>query len=70
MARKIECKVCRKVPDCPQVKDDVWAQIGQPDDLLCLEHAEEALGRHIVPEDLASCPANSYALELAKRNKQ
>jgi hypothetical protein len=67
MMRKIECKICHRPPDCPQLKDDVWALIGKPDELLCLQHAEEKLGRHIAPEDLSECPANTYALALAER---
>lgn len=68
--REIECKVCGRFPDCPQLKNEVWAQIAKPNELLCLVHAEENLGRHIVPDDLGICPANAYALTLAKRNEE
>ncbi len=68
--REIVCKVCSKFPDAPQLRDDVWAKIAKPDDLLCLHHAEEALGRHIEPEDLGVCPANAFALKLAERRQE
>lgn len=67
MMRDIVCQICGKFPDCPQLRDEVWAQIAGPHGLLCLEHAEERLGRHIEPEDLGVCPANRYALTLAER---
>lgn len=69
MARKIVCGICGKFPDCPQLKDEVWLAIAEPDELLCLEHAENRLGRHIAPDDLGECPANSYALKLHERQK-
>lgn len=56
------CSKCARPPDCPQLKDDVWAKISSPDDILCLRHAEEALGREIDVFDLAQCPANTFAL--------
>lgn len=65
--RKIECQECQAVPDCPQLKNEVWYQIAGERDLLCLKHAEARLGREIVPDDLAPCPANTYALTLAER---
>lgn len=67
LERKFECADCGAVPDCPQLKNEVWYRIAGPDDLLCLGHAEARLGRDIVPGDLADCAANSYALKLAER---
>ena len=68
---KFRCKVCqRNAFDCPQLKDEVWLTIAEPHDFLCLEHAEQLLGRHITPDDLAPCPANAYAKALAKRLKK
>lgn len=61
------CEDCGRFPDCPQLTNEVWYQIGGPDTLLCLRHAEMRLEREIEPEDLEDCPANAYTLTLAKR---
>lgn len=65
--RPIVCQKCGGAPDCPQLKDEVWAKIAAPNVLLCTEHAEEALGREITTEDLSTCPANAFSLLLATR---
>lgn len=65
--RTFVCAECGAPPDCPQLNDEVWAQIAGPRDLLCITHAEAKLGREIQPEDLRVCPANAFSLLLAHR---
>lgn len=64
---RYRCSECGEFPDCPQLKDEVWATIAKPNELLCIEHAEDRLRRTIEPEDLQECPANAFTLLLAKR---
>lgn len=58
---------CENFPDCPQLKDLVWADIAGPKCLLCIEHTEFRLGRPITVDDLEDCIANSFTFLLIDR---
>jgi hypothetical protein len=51
-----------KVPIAPMLRDDVWRQIGEHHELLCLscarQRAKYRIGRDITVADLAPVPIN------------
>jgi len=71
MSEPFSCRVCGDLAlDCPQRKDEVWETIAEKTDFLCLDHAEELLGRPINVSDLAPCPANEYAVRLHQQRQE
>ncbi len=60
-------KGCEDFPDCPMLKNEVWADIAGPKDLLCIKHTEFRLGRPLVVDDLEDCMANMFTFLLHDR---
>lgn len=59
---------CTSVADAPMLHDHIWAKVGSPTDLYCLEHTEQRLGREVEPHDLNESPGNTYAKTFARRH--
>lgn len=55
---------CKNAPDAPMMKHEVWGTISHRQGLLCIEHAQERLGRRITMDDLMPSLVNQFTLYL------